>query len=148
MNIEDIIAANTAALIANTAALNAVLAASGTPIPAATTPAATTPAAEPAPKKAPAKEKAKPKIEVVPDPEPESEPEPAAETGVPRDEILQQITKKVKVWLGTLGVQIMAGMTAYTALREEFGIKAATDLPDEQLGPFLAKVEELISKPL
>jgi hypothetical protein len=133
---------NTAAKEANTAALNAVLAASGT------TPAT---AQEPAPKKAPApaKEKAKPKIEVAPEPEPAAEEEAAPfETDKTRDEYLQEISTTVKGWLAKLGNNVKAGMASYTALREKWSIKAATDLTDEQLGPFLADVREMMEQPL
>lgn len=137
MNIEQAIIDLTAAVNANTEALKQVLAQAGT-----------TPAPEPA-KKAKTK-----KVEAEPAPEPVVEPaaddpqthieahntviETTVEPTTPevtfkdQDDFIAKLTSKVQGIFASAGNAVGDKKTAYAALREQYGVKSAKELPETQ----------------
>lgn len=172
MNIETVIAANTAALASheaalkeNTAALLQVLAASGATPAAAPAPAAKKPAKAaklevvetPAVEAAPTPE---PVVEATPAPEPEApaavEPEPViedtpepepAETpeGFNRDEVLLEVQQSVKAWVKASGTNMVKCVKTYETLRAKYGVKNVTELDDANLAKIKVEIDAMIA---
>lgn len=165
MNIETVIAANTAALASheaalkeNTAALLQVLAASGAtpavaPAPAAKKPAKAAklevvevaptpePVIEPEPE-APAAVEPEPEA----DPAPEPEPEPAeAPEGFNRDEVLLEVQQSVKAWVKASGANMVNCIKTYETLRAKYGVKNVTELDDANLAKIKVEIDAMIA---
>jgi len=119
---------------------------------------ATAPAATPAPVK-PAKEKAvKPAPVETPAPEPEApaaeEPAPEVESHVgetpestfPKDkeEGLVVLTEFVKGAFAKAGPNLQKQKDAYMAIRKEWGVEKASELPEEKLEEFYNNVVKII----
>jgi len=170
VNIETVIAANTATLASheaalkeNTAALLQVLAASGAtptvaPAPAAKKPAKAaklevveTPAVEVTPTPEPVVEAApEPEAPAAIEPEPEAdptpEPEPAeAPEGFNRDEVLLEVQQSVKAWVKASGANMVACIKTYETLRAKYGVKNVTELDDANLAKIKVEIDAMIA---
>lgn len=131
MNIEQLIAANTAAIEANTAVLLRILERSEgtTEAPAAATPKAEKPAA-------------KPKLTVV-TPKAEETPEPDAdeeEEALSHEILVKRVQDKFD---STEGAELNAAKKAFKELREKFEVKTIKDLTEDQFAEFAAGIAAL-----
>lgn len=126
------IEANTAAQEANTAAIQAVITKSGA------TPVSTAPAPVETPAPAPAKGKKAP-------PAPLAVVEPADDDDEMNvktpDELREEITQYVRGVLQSAGPKLTEKKAQYEAIRKEFNIIKVTELADELLPEYLAKVK-------
>ena len=147
MTLEDLLNANTAALIENTAALRQCIAATGgSPAPIAALPDPA-PAAKAA--KAPKTAKTEPVVAEEPEPEQELKSEPEAPAEAPADNDAPATADQLKPIRDTYSAKskeatdLAAFKDGFAKLRSKFKIEKITDLVNSQVATFLAGIEAL-----